>query len=49
MEIAKDEEGIIPLPDDADYVDSSWRLTDSDPEEVRCLYNNNQPDMEEDE
>ena len=49
MEIAKDEEGVIPLPDDGDYVDSSWRLTDSDPEMVRCLYNNNQPDMEEEQ
>ena len=47
LEIAKDEDGVIPLPDDADYVDSSWRLTDSDPEVVRCLYNNNQPDLEE--
>ena len=46
LEITKDEEGVIPLPDDADYVDSSWQLTYNDPEEVRCLYNNNQPDME---
>lgn len=45
MEIAKDEEGVIPLPDDGDYVDSSWQLTYSDAEEVRELYNSNQQDL----
>ena len=47
MEIAKDEDGVIPLPDDADYVDSSWQLTYSDAEEVRELYNSNQQDCVE--
>ena len=45
MEIAKDEDGVIPLPDDADYVDSSWHLTYEDAEEVRELYNSNQQDL----
>ena len=45
MEIAKDEDGVILLPDDADYVDSSWQLTYSDAEEVRELYNSNQQDL----
>ena len=45
MEIAKDEDGVIPLPDDADYVDSSWHLSYEDPEEVRELFNSNQQDI----
>ena len=44
MEIAKDDEGVIPLPTDADYVDGSWRVTEEDVEIVRTLYNNNQKD-----
>ena len=42
MEIAKDEDGVIPLPDDADYVDSRWHLTYEDAEDVRELFNSNQ-------
>ena len=45
MEIAKDEEGVIPLPDDGDYVDGSWHLSYEDAEEVRELYNSNQQDL----
>ena len=45
MEIAKDEDGVIPLPDDADYVDSGWHLSYEDPEEVRELFNSNQQDI----
>ena len=45
MEIAKDEDGVIPLPDDADYVDSSWHLTYENAEEVRELFNSNQQDL----
>ena len=45
MEIAKDEDGVIPLPDDADYVDSSWHLTYEDAEDVRELFNSNQQDI----
>lgn len=45
MEIAKDEAGEIPLPE-GDYVDGSWRLTETDTEVVRELYNNNQKDSE---
>lgn len=44
MEIAKDDEGVIPLPDENDYVDGSWRLTEEDVETVRSLYNNNEKD-----
>lgn len=44
MEKARDDEGVIPLPDENDYVDGSWRVTEEDAEIVRTLYNNNQKD-----
>ena len=44
MEKARDDEGVIPLPDENDYVDGSWRLTEEDVETVRSLYNNNEKD-----
>lgn len=43
MEIARDDEGVIPLPE-GDYVDGSWRLTETDKELVRELYNDNDTD-----
>ena len=47
MEIGEDKLNLIPLPTDGDYVEDSWMLSETDVESVRCLYNNNQPDMEE--
>lgn len=44
IDIAKDDDGVIPLPDNSDYVDGSWRVTDENVEVVRSLYNNNQSD-----
>lgn len=44
MEIARDDEGIIPLPTDTDYVDGSWRLSEEDVDFVRDGYNNGQQD-----
>ena len=44
METARDDEGIIPLPDDNDYVDGSWRLSETDENFVREMYNDNQED-----
>ena len=44
MEKARDDEGVIPLPDENDYVDGSWRVTEEDVEIIRTLYNNNQKD-----
>ena len=44
METARDDEGIIPLPDDNDYVDGSWRLSETDENFVREMYNDNQQD-----
>ena len=44
METARDDEGVIPLPDDNDYVDGSWRLSETDENFVREMYNDNQRD-----
>ena len=44
MGTARDDEGVIPLPDDNDYVDGSWRLSETDENFVREMYNDNQQD-----
>ena len=44
METARDDEGVIPLPSESDYVDGSWRLSETDADFVRELYNDNQKD-----
>lgn len=44
MEKARDDEGIIPLPTESDYVDGSWRLSETDENFVREMYNDNQQD-----
>jgi hypothetical protein len=42
--IARDDEGIIPLPTESHYVDGSWQLSSSDIDEVRSCYNANRQD-----
>ena len=44
METARDDEGVIPLPTESDYVDGSWRLSEADENFVREMYNDNQQD-----
>lgn len=46
MDIALDDDGVIPLPNDSYYVDGSWRLSYdmSQVEEVRDLLNSGQED-----
>lgn len=44
METARDDEGVIPLPNESDYVDGSWRLSETDENFVREMYNDNQQD-----
>ena len=44
MKIARDEEEILPLPEESDYVDGSWRITEEDEDFIRTYYNNNQQD-----
>ena len=46
METARDDEGAIPLPIESDYVDGSWRLSETDENFVREMYNDNQQDDE---
>ncbi len=44
MEIARDDEGKIPLPTDSEYVDGSWNLSETNEDYVREWYNDNQED-----
>lgn len=44
IEIAKDDEGIIPLPTDPDYIDGSWSVSELDEDVLRECYNDNQED-----
>lgn len=44
MELARDEAGNIPLPDNASYVDDSWELATDDEQAIRELYNRGQED-----
>ena len=44
METARDDEGVIPLPTESDYVDGSWRLSETGENFVREMYNDNQQD-----
>ena len=46
MIYARDDNGILPLPDDREYVDGSWRLSYdmSETEEVRECWNGGQKD-----
>lgn len=39
INIARDDDGVIPLPTDSDYVDGSWRVTEEDPNVIMDLYN----------
>ena len=47
MKIARDEEEILPLPEESDYVSGSWRLTEEDEDFVRNFYNDSQQDEQE--
>lgn len=44
IELARDKDGVLPLPDESYYVDGSWRVTEEESEFVRSLYNDNQQD-----
>lgn len=44
MVIARDDDGVLPLPMQSDYVDGSWELSEADAEIVRQCYNKNQTD-----
>ena len=44
MEIARDDDGNLPLPTDANYFDGSWSLSHDDTGEIRSCYNGGQQD-----
>lgn len=46
MNIAKDDDDVIPIPDNGTYVDGSWSLSTTDTDEVRHFYNGDESDEE---
>lgn len=44
IEIARDDDEEIPIPDDGTYVSDSWEVDDFDLDFIREIYNNNQAD-----
>lgn len=47
IEIARDDDGIIPIPDDGTFIDGSWEVDCEDENYLREWYNDNQEDEEE--
>lgn len=47
IEIAKDENGVIPIPEDADFMNGTWEVDCFDIDYLREWYNNNQEDEEQ--
>ena len=39
IEIARDDDGIIPIPDDGTFLDGSWEVGCEDEEFIRAYYN----------
>ena len=46
IEIAKDDDGVIPIPDDGAFLDGSWEVGCFDENYLREWYNGNQNDEE---
>ena len=44
IEIAKDDAGVIPIPDDGTFMDGSWEVDCFDEDYLREWYNGNQKD-----
>lgn len=44
VEIAKDDEGVIPIPDNGSFLDGSWEVDCVDIDYLRQYYNGNQTD-----
>lgn len=47
IEIAKDDDGVIPIPDDGTFLNGSWEVDYFDENYLREFYNENQIDEEE--
>lgn len=46
IEIAKDDDGVIPIPDDGTFLDGSWEVDCFDKDYLRQWYNGDQNDEE---
>lgn len=44
IEIARDERGEIPIPDNGEFLDGSWKVDCDDIDYLREWYNDNQQD-----
>ena len=44
IEIAKDDAGVIPIPDNGTFLDGSWEVDCSDSAYIREWYNDNRQD-----
>ena len=47
IEIARDDDGIIPIPDNGEFLDGTWEVDCEDEDYLREWYNDNQEDEEE--
>ena len=47
IEIARDDDRIIPIPDDGTFIDGSWEVECEDVDYLREWYNDNQEEKEE--
>lgn len=47
IEIAKDENGVIPIPEDADFMNGTWEVDCFDIDYLREWYNDKQEDDKE--
>ena len=46
IEIARADDGVIPIPDDGSFLEGSWEVDCEDEDFLRKFYNNNQKDEE---
>ena len=47
IKIARDDDGIIPIPDNGEFLDGTWEVDCEDEDYLREWYNDNQEDEEE--
>jgi hypothetical protein len=44
LELARDDAGVIPLPENGEFLDDSWEVDCFDEEYIRQCFNDNQED-----
>ena len=47
IEIARDDDGVISIPDNGEYLEGSWEVDCDDEDYLREWYNDNQKDEED--